>query len=113
MSDTSAATHSVTRETGPDRFEIAVDGSAAGLARFVDADGQRIFFHTEVDDAYAGQGLAGALVGAALDATRAEGLRIVPVCPYVKKYVAKHTDYADIVDPVTPRSIETVEGATR
>lgn len=33
---------------------------------------------------------------------RALGLRIVPVCPYVAKYLTKHHDFDDITDPVTP-----------
>ena len=83
------------------RFEISVDGSRAGLAEFVDADGRRIFTHTEVDDEYSGQGLAGELVSHALDATREAGLRVVPMCDYVRGYVEKHEEYADLVDPVT------------
>jgi predicted GNAT family acetyltransferase len=83
------------------RFEISVDGSRAGLAEFVDADGRRIFTHTEVDDEYSGKGLAGELVAHALDATREAGLRVVPMCDYVRGYVEKHDEYADLVDPVT------------
>ena len=94
-----------------DRFEISVDGTRAGLAQFVDADGQRIFFHTEVGDEFEGQGLAGQLVSAALDATRASGLRVVPVCPYVKRYVERHEEYADLVDPVTREAVAAARGA--
>ena len=77
-----------------DRFEISVDGTRAGLTQFVDTDGQRIFFHTELGDEYAGQGLGGELVARALDATRETGLRVVPVCPYVKRFLGKHEEYA-------------------
>ncbi|MCH1881758.1 GNAT family N-acetyltransferase [Agrococcus sp. ARC_14] len=90
--------HTVTKQS--DRFQIDVDGEQAGLTQFVDTDQQkRVFFHTEVDDAFAGQGLAAELVREALDATRAEGLSIVAVCPYVRAYVKKHDDWADIVVP--------------
>ncbi|KRF37667.1 GNAT family N-acetyltransferase [Nocardioides sp. Soil805] len=91
-----------------DRFEIAVDGTRAGLTQFVDSGGQRIFFHTEVGEEYAGQGLAGTLVTRALDATREAGLRVVPVCPYVKRFVGSHEEYADIVDAVTADALATV-----
>ncbi len=86
---------------GTDRFTIAVDGKDVGLAAFVDHDGQRIFHHTEVDDAYEGRGLASIMVGEALAATRDAGLRIVAVCPMVQKYVEKHPDFTDAVDPAT------------
>jgi predicted GNAT family acetyltransferase len=96
-----------------DRFEISVDGVRAGLTQFVDTDGQRIFFHTEVGDEFEGQGLAGELVSGALDATREAGLRVVPVCPYVKRYVGRHEEYADLVDPVTPDAVAAVRAAQR
>lgn len=91
----------VRRQSGPDRFEIVVDGEVAGLAQFVDHDGRRVFFHTEVADAYEGRGLAGTLVARALDATREEGLRIVAVCPYVKKFIEKHPEHQAGVEAVT------------
>lgn len=108
----SEPTHEIVRRSAPERFEIDVDGAPAGLARFVDDEaGRRIIFHTEVDDAYEGQGLAADLVTAALDETRAEGLRVVPVCPYVKRFVEQHPEYADIVDPVTPAALQSASAA--
>ncbi len=94
-----------------DRFEISVDGTRAGLTQFADAGAQRIFFHTEVGEEHAGQGLAGELVARALDATREAGLRVVPVCAYVRRFVEKHEEYADLVDPVTPAALATVRAA--
>lgn len=93
------------------RYEVFVDGNLAGLTAYTDADGRRIFFHTEVDDAYAGQGLAAALVSRALAETKAAGLRIVPVCPYVAKYVTRHHDVDDVLDPVTPEALQAVRAA--
>lgn len=78
-----------------DQFTIAVDGQTVGRAEFVDRDGQRHFTHTEVSEAFQGRGLATILVGEALQATRAAGLRIVPVCSMVVDYVDKHPEYRD------------------
>lgn len=96
----------VTRQA--DRFEIAVDDRTAGHVAFVDADGRRVFFHTEVDEAYEGRGLARTLVKQALDATRDEGLAIVPVCPYVKRVVKKDDSWADHVSNPTPADLQAV-----
>ena len=101
----------VRRQSGPDRFEIVVDGEVAGLAQFVDHDGRRVFFHTEVADAYEGRGLAGTLVGHALDATREEGLRVVAVCPYVKKYLERHPEHQAGADHVTPEDAAAARAA--
>ncbi|NTY61616.1 GNAT family N-acetyltransferase [Mycolicibacterium sphagni] len=97
---------------GTDRFTIAVDGQRVGLVAFVDHNGQRIFLHTEVDDAYEGRGLAGILVSEALAATRDAGLRIVAVCPMVAGYLDKHHDFDDVLDPLTAdvkRFLQTVQ----
>lgn len=84
------------------RYEILVDGKRAGLTAYRDRDAQRVFYHTEIDDAFAGQGLASRLVQEALTDVRASGKRIVPVCPYVAKFLQRHEEFADLVDPVTP-----------
>ena len=47
-----------------------------------------------INEEYGGRGLAGKLAAQALDETVAAGLTIVPVCPYIKKYLGKHPGYA-------------------
>lgn len=88
-----------------DRFSIRVDHQQAGFTEFVDRSTdlgeQRIFPHTEIDDEFGGRGLASILVGEALHATRAAGMRIVPVCSMVAGFIDKNPEYKDIVDPVT------------
>jgi predicted GNAT family acetyltransferase len=91
------------------RYEILVDGRRAGLTAYRDRGEQRVFFHTEVDDAFAGQGLAAQLVQQALVDVRQSGKRIVPVCPYVAKFLKKHAEFADITDPVTPDVLRWLE----
>jgi predicted GNAT family acetyltransferase len=71
------------------RFEIWQDGSRAGVATYKDADGARTFLHTEIEPAFGGRGLASELIRVALAETRASGLDVVPVCPFVKAYLAK------------------------
>ncbi|WP_377267035.1 GNAT family N-acetyltransferase [Peterkaempfera sp. SMS 1(5)a] len=91
----------VERADHRNRYEILVDGRLAGFTEYRDRDQQRVFFHTEIDEAYAGQGLASVLVREALTDVRNAGKRIVPVCPYVAKYLQSHDDFTDITDPVT------------
>ncbi|MEU6098258.1 GNAT family N-acetyltransferase [Streptomyces sp. NPDC047079] len=101
MSQPSAAPV-VERADARNRYEILVDGKRAGLTAYRDRGAQRVFYHTEVDEAFAGQGLASQLVQEALTDVRTLGKRIVPVCPYVAKFVKNHEEFADITDPVTP-----------
>lgn len=81
------------------RYEAHVDGTLAGFADYV-LDGDRIVFtHTEVDDAFEGQGVGSALARTALDDVRARGThRVVPQCPFIAGWIDKHPDYADLVD---------------
>ncbi|WP_433515575.1 GNAT family N-acetyltransferase [Nonomuraea sp. CA-143628] len=80
------------------RFEIFVDGKVAGFADYRLLPTKIVFTHTEVLPEHEGQGLAGKLVGHALDASRDTGLRVVPLCPYVVKYIERHPQYKDLVD---------------
>jgi predicted GNAT family acetyltransferase len=93
------------------RYEIAVDDEPAGFISYIDHNGQRIFFHTEIGEHFGGRGLGGTLVAYALADTRTTGLRIVPVCPYVAKYVKSHHEIDDLLDPVTPAALAAVRDA--
>jgi predicted GNAT family acetyltransferase len=79
------------------RFEIHVDGKPAGLAVYRFNSGTITFLHTEIDDAHEGQGLGGTLVREALDTARARGLAVLPECPFVRGWIQRHDDYADLV----------------
>ena len=79
------------------RFEIEVDGHIAGFAEYVIRDNTYVFTHTEVDPSYKGQGLASALVRSALDQVREQGASVIPQCPFVRNYIARHEEYADLI----------------
>ncbi len=91
-------TDQITVRPEADRFVITVDGADAGFAHFRTEDGHRVFDHTELDDAFSGRGLSGSLVQQALEATRADGLRIKAECPLVKHWLTKHHEFDDLVD---------------
>ncbi|KAA0098837.1 N-acetyltransferase [Mycolicibacterium sp. P1-18] len=84
-----------------DTFTVEVDGQTVGLTRFVERADQRVFVHTEVEPAFGGRGLATVLIAQAFAATRADGRRIVALCPMVAAYVKKHHDFDDLVDHPT------------
>lgn len=84
------------------RFEILADGAVAGFAAYRLREGEITFTHTEVDGAYEGKGLGSVLVRHALDAARERGLAVLPACPFVRAWIARHEDYADLV-PVADR----------
>lgn len=91
-----------------DRFEISVDDKVAGFVQFVDRDDRRIFVHTEIGEEYAGQGLGGALAREAVGQTVDAGLTVVPVCPFIKKWLEKHPQHAEHVQLPTPEELRTL-----
>jgi uncharacterized protein len=64
-----------------------------------------VLIHTEVEPAFEGQGLGARLVAGALEDLRARGLKLVPQCPFVRAYLRRHPDQADLVagDPAVPQ----------
>jgi uncharacterized protein len=89
------------------RFEVLDGYAVIGQTAYVDDDdSRRIFYHTVIDEDYGGQGLAGQLAAQALDETVAAGLVIVPVCPYIRNYLGKHTQYAANTKTPTPAILE-------
>lgn len=108
--DDADPTPAVTHAHRAQRYEIRLGAELAGFADYRDDEhGRRIFFHTEIAERFGGRGLAGRLIEHALADTRSAGLRVVPVCPFVKKFVRGHDDYADLVDPVTPQALEDLQ----
>ncbi len=80
----------VTRNDDASRYEIRTGDVLAGFAEYDRKHGQIRFTHTEVDPAFQGQGLAGRLAEAALTDAAATGDPIVPLCPYIAKYLGTH-----------------------
>jgi predicted GNAT family acetyltransferase len=86
---------------GERTYTIAVEGETVGHADFADRGDQRVFHHTVVEPVFGGRGLATILLEEALNATREDGKRIVPVCSMVETVLKKHPEFDDITDPVT------------
>ena len=83
-----------------ERYEIRVDGELAGFAEYRGAHGDtRAFTHTEISEAFEGQGLASQLIAFALADVRTLGKHVLPICPFVKAYLAGHADELDLVEP--------------
>ena len=74
-------------------------GRVAGFTRYTQEGDVLSLLHTEIDDAYEGQGLGSTLVKGALESARDRGLAVLPYCPFVKSYLQRHPDLADVVPP--------------
>lgn len=102
---------SVTENAERNRYELHEDGQLAGFLDYRASDAGRDFTHTEVDKEFGGRGLGTALVQAALDDARAKQLAVVPTCSLVKRFVGKHPDYLDVIEPGSRAALESGESA--
>lgn len=86
----------VSNNAAQHRFELEVDGHIA--AAYYSKTGDVITFeHTEVPAELGGKGIGSKLVKGALDQVRADGMKVVAQCPFVKGWIGKHPDYAGLL----------------
>ncbi|GAA2853428.1 GNAT family N-acetyltransferase [Streptosporangium fragile] len=98
MSDaTTTGTVEVTDAPDAKRYEARLDGVLVGIAEYIRTHELIAFVHTEVEPAYEGRGIGGSLVRASLDAARADGLAVLPVCPFYTAWIARHPEYQPLV----------------
>ena len=78
------------------RFEIRHDDDVARLEYRLRGS-TIVFTHTEVPPSLAKHVIAERLAKHGLEYARANGLSVVPLCPYVAHYIKEHREYADLV----------------
>lgn len=93
MSTDGAITREVAGSKG--RYVLRKDGAAAVLTYSITSPTLVIADHTEVPDALRGQGAGLALVERLVADARAEGFRIMPLCPFVNGQRKRHPEWAD------------------
>ena len=85
----------VTHNEAESQFEAKVDGKVSVAAYNLDGD-TITFTHTNVPEELGGRGIAQKMVTAGLDYARSKGLKVVPQCSYVKRFMEKHAEYNDL-----------------
>ena len=78
------------------RYELDADGQTA-VAYYKLAPGAITLTHTETPTALRGRGIASRLVRGVLEDARTRGLKVVPRCPFVSAYMAKHPEFGDLL----------------
>jgi predicted GNAT family acetyltransferase len=79
------------------RYEARADGEIAGFVQYHLRDGVIAFMHTETNPRFRGQGVAGRLIRSSLEAARERHLGVLPYCPFVRRWITEHPEYADLV----------------
>ena len=80
------------------RYEARIGEEVAGFTEYNLTDELIVFTHTEVDPRFEGREVGAAVARFALDDVRATGERkVLPLCPFIKGWIARHRDYIDLV----------------
>ena len=77
------------------RYVLVQDGAEAELTFSVASPTLVIADHTGVPDSLRGTGVGIMLVEKLVEDARADGFKIVPLCPFVNRQRAKHPNWAD------------------
>jgi predicted GNAT family acetyltransferase len=77
------------------RYVIRRDGEEAELTYSITSPTLVIADHTGVPDSFRGTGAGAALVARIVADARAEGFRIMPLCPFVNAQRCRHPEWAD------------------
>jgi hypothetical protein len=83
-------------DTAGHRLVLDIDGAVAQLV-YRQVGPRLILVHTEVPDALGGRGLGGRLVRRAVEKAVAEGLEVVPWCPFARRWLQEHAEEAAAV----------------
>lgn len=86
----------IRQNTALNRYEMDVAGGTA-LAFYRLADGVMTFTHTEVPAALRGRGMGSRMMHGVLQNVRAQGLKVIPRCPFVADFIDRHPHYADLL----------------
>ena len=90
---------SVADNPAASRYELRVDGELAGFINYHIRGDTISLIHTEVGPGFQGGGFAGRLARYSLDDARKRQLAVLPFCPYVRSWIKRHPEYADLVPP--------------
>ncbi|MFN4100226.1 MAG: GNAT family N-acetyltransferase [Pararhodobacter sp.] len=88
----------ITREVSGSkgRYLLRAGGAEAELTYSVTSPSLIIADHTGVPDSLRGTGAGQALVERLVADARSEGVKIVPLCPFVNAQRRRHPDWADV-----------------
>jgi predicted GNAT family acetyltransferase len=93
----------VVDEADEGRFAIWVGEEVAGFTLYERDAGAYALMHTEIRPEFEHQGLATRLIQSTLDQLAAREVEVLPYCPFVRRYIAEHREYAAMV-PAADRS---------
>lgn len=78
------------------RFELNLGDKIAHADYHLSGEVMTVF-HVYTPPEYRGKGIAAQVAKFALDYIRAQHLKIIPQCPYMRAYMESHKEYEDLI----------------
>lgn len=78
------------------RFAVH-EGKRTAILTYEREEGRIVYTHTIVPRELEGRGIGSALVRAGIDFARAEGLKVVPQCSFVRAWFERHEEERDLL----------------
>ncbi|MDR0895303.1 MAG: N-acetyltransferase [Prevotellaceae bacterium] len=79
------------------QYEFHVEGRTPRVQYIKTKAGEVYLTHTEVPFGLGGKGIGSSLVEKTLRNIRSQGLRVVPLCPFITVYINRHPEWKDFV----------------
>ena len=79
------------------RYSVQLEGVKAEMTYSRKDEQTVIIEHTGVPDALRGRHIGEALVQRGVEDARAEGRKIIPLCPFAKALISRHPEWQDIL----------------
>ena len=83
--------------TDRDRFELWDSDTFMGLVGYEKDGDVLILLHTVIEERFGQQGIARLLVSLVLTRMRLDGIKIRPVCSYVRRFLIRFPEYQLLV----------------
>ena len=94
----------ISENPGASRYEALLGDRVAGFSEYIVKPGRLVFTHTIVEPEFEGRGIGSKLVREELDDVRRRGLKVTPLCPFVRAFIRRHPEYQDLVATPDDRS---------
>ena len=80
------------------RYKVWLGDEPVAYSEYENEPGRIVFTHTVVRPRFEGRGIGSRLAKFAVEDARARGLRITPICPFIRSWLERHHEYDSIVD---------------
>ncbi|WP_051432674.1 GNAT family N-acetyltransferase [Promicromonospora kroppenstedtii] len=92
----------ITKDETAGIYDATVADQEVGGLTYRDHDGRVVLVAVSILPQFRHQGAATQLIRHVLDDLRAQGKKATVLCPIVRTFIDKHTEYQDVVDPQHP-----------